>query len=332
MKLPPRAGNTGGVVFKPVLEVLDMTSLTRLSVFCVLLLGQDAFAVANVYFRNPTDEYDFRLSYALDLDYHGWLYYIEFDHEHTLAEDPVYFPEHFPHGMRIDVAFWDALDYAQLYVPGNAELVTDVIYFPFGNPGQGGDRVNALVASRDSTIEPLSYGGFHPGGGGLLYWKNVPTDSPPETNIAWALYRELGNIDTLNRLIREGGYDSFMDLDSSGTIDVADRLLWISDKMHTTVGDVTLDGLFNSSDLVSLFSLGNYEVQYPEHVCLPQHIGWVHGDFNGDCSFNSGDLIEALATGAYEQPAAAVPEPSCLVLAIAGLLLFRVKRGFTRRD
>jgi hypothetical protein len=51
---------------------------------------------------------------------------------------------------------------------------------------------------------------------------------------------------------------------------------------------------------------------------------WSTGDFNGDGITNSSDLVVALADGGYEQGpagAAAVPEPSALVLACFGALI-----------
>lgn len=79
------------------------------------------------------------------------------------------------------------------------------------------------------------------------------------------------------------------------------------------VGDATLDGLFDSSDLIAVFSAGQYE----DGVRLNSR--WADGDWNADGEFDSGDLVAALQTGRYEQPAAAsqVPEPTT----ISGLIL-----------
>lgn len=82
------------------------------------------------------------------------------------------------------------------------------------------------------------------------------------------------------------------------------------------VGDTTLDGLFDSSDLIAVFSAGQYEDG------LQLNSRWADGDWNADGEFDSGDLVVALQTGRYEQPAAAspVPEPT----KVSGLILVAI--------
>lgn len=58
------------------------------------------------------------------------------------------------------------------------------------------------------------------------------------------------------------------------------------------LGDVTGDGYFNSSDLVKLFSKGNYANGSPSLL----------GDVNYDGVFDSGDLREMFASGGYNSP------------------------------
>lgn len=72
------------------------------------------------------------------------------------------------------------------------------------------------------------------------------------------------------------------------------------------VGDSTLDGVFDSSDLIAVFVAGQYEDD------LHGYATWSTGDWNADGDFDTSDMIAAMVTGAYEQavPAAAVPEPS----------------------
>lgn len=86
------------------------------------------------------------------------------------------------------------------------------------------------------------------------------------------------------------------------------------------VGDTTLDGIFDSSDLIAVFTAGQYEDG------LPLNSRWADGDWNADGEFDSGDLVAALQTGKYEQPNAAhqVPEPAKISgLILAALLAFR---------
>ena len=82
-------------------------------------------------------------------------------------------------------------------------------------------------------------------------------------------------------------------------------------------GDANLDGLFNSSDLVAVFSVGEYEDM------IANNSDWADGDWNADHEFDSGDLIAAFQTGAFERdpPMAGfvVPEPAGLSLFLLGL-------------
>lgn len=64
--------------------------------------------------------------------------------------------------------------------------------------------------------------------------------------------------------------------------------------MQTWFGDANLDGEFNSTDLVQLFSIGHYDQDSRGEY------GWTQGDWNGDRKFDSADLILAFQDGGYE--------------------------------
>jgi len=100
------------------------------------------------------------------------------------------------------------------------------------------------------------------------------------------------------------------------------------DRMNLYVGDTNLDGEFNSSDLVNLFTAAEYEDN------VPMNSTWATGDFNGDGEFDSGDLVAAFADGGYEKgkrPVAnAVPEPSGYVLFVFGLVPISLARHYKR--
>jgi hypothetical protein len=93
-------------------------------------------------------------------------------------------------------------------------------------------------------------------------------------------------------------------------------------RIDLKIGDVTGDQIFDSSDLVAIFTAGKYENDVAAN--------WYEGDWNFDNRFDTSDLIEAFKTGAYEKPAAAVasvPEPTSGVLLSLGLLgLLRSKK------
>jgi hypothetical protein len=87
------------------------------------------------------------------------------------------------------------------------------------------------------------------------------------------------------------------------------------------VGDVNLDRLFDSGDLIQVFVIGHYERGIAS--------SWPDGDWSGDDLFDSSDMVLAFQTGAYEQGSAAtaaVPEPSALVLLLLGLCLMAPRR------
>ena len=99
-----------------------------------------------------------------------------------------------------------------------------------------------------------------------------------------------------------------------------DRLFLVDDLKNTFLGDSNLDGEFNSGDLVEVFTVGKYETREP--------IGWAGGDWDGNGVFDSSDFVLVFADGCYEcgPRAAAVPEPSGLMLLAFGLLIFRSYR------
>ena len=135
------------------------------------------------------------------------------------------------------------------------------------------------------------------------------------------------DIDELSRAVVGGSNDLKYDLNGDGQVSSSDRSVWITDIKNTYIGDANLDGEFNSSDFVQVFSAGQYETGVRSN--------WAFGDWNGDGIFDSGDFVAAFTGGGYELgPRAAVntvPEPSIWVLllfGIAPLLGRRRARGY----
>lgn len=118
------------------------------------------------------------------------------------------------------------------------------------------------------------------------------------------------------------GFDVNFDL----VVDNRDVRTWIECSKGTCVGDVNLDGVFNSADLILLFQTSEYESGKPAT--------WVTGDWNGDCKFDSSDLLLAFQEGCYDAEsshvlASVVPEPNGLVptlMSCLGWALCRRKR------
>jgi hypothetical protein len=108
-------------------------------------------------------------------------------------------------------------------------------------------------------------------------------------------------------------------LTGDSLVNEADVTHWISELFGSYQGDINLDKVFSSADLVDMLAAGTYEVDTASK--------WSTGDFNGDGRTNSADLVTALAGGGYEagprQAIAAVPEPAGATLLLLGLLLLR---------
>ncbi len=108
------------------------------------------------------------------------------------------------------------------------------------------------------------------------------------------------------------------DLNFDGTVDEKDHRYWVTAVRNTLVGDANLDGSFDSSDLVQVFTVAKYDRPAKGDA------GWGEGDWNGDRQFNSTDLVRAFSESRYEQGVIAVPETnSCPLLLIAPLIGLR---------
>lgn len=129
---------------------------------------------------------------------------------------------------------------------------------------------------------------------------------------------DVTDLDELSGASKNGSKDWKYDINIDGQVTNDDVLAWIKWSKGTCIGDVNLDGVFNSSDLVQLFQVGIYE--------KGDVATWTTGDWNGDCEFNSSDLLLAFQEGCYDSgdapaiPAEGVPEPTGMVLFVLGII------------
>ncbi|MCA9216949.1 MAG: PEP-CTERM sorting domain-containing protein [Planctomycetales bacterium] len=135
-----------------------------------------------------------------------------------------------------------------------------------------------------------------------------------------------GDIDLLSKEVASANPNLSFDLNSDGAVNATDRSVWVKELKMTWVGDANLDGEFNSTDFVAVFSAAKYEDG------IAGNATWAEGDWNGDMDFDSGDFVAAFTDGGYEKgalppQAAAVPEPTTFVsLAGACLMLWFARR------
>ncbi len=135
----------------------------------------------------------------------------------------------------------------------------------------------------------------------------------------------IGDVDLLSAEVQAGTNTAKFDLNGDGSVNSADLKQFIEgpDKLNTYIGDANLDGEFNSSDFVVVFSASEYEDP------IANNSTWATGDWNGDGEFNSSDFVTAFSSAGYEQgprPPVAVPEPSTVLLSSLGLLAFVMVR------
>ncbi|MEZ6121374.1 MAG: hypothetical protein R3C28_33130 [Pirellulaceae bacterium] len=127
---------------------------------------------------------------------------------------------------------------------------------------------------------------------------------------------DVADINLLSAQVRSESPDPSFDLNSDGNVDQDDRNVWVEDLANTYFGDANLDGEFNSSDFVVVFTAQRFEVQ--------QQANWQEGDWDGDEQFTSSDFVKAFIGGGYElgpRPnVQAVPEPATGPMCLAYLL------------
>ncbi|MCA9197373.1 MAG: hypothetical protein KDA87_07530 [Planctomycetales bacterium] len=128
---------------------------------------------------------------------------------------------------------------------------------------------------------------------------------------------DIGDVLLLIQEITKGTNSTALDLTSDSAVNVNDLNRWVKDLRKTWIGDSNLDGEFNSSDFVQVFTAGKFEAT--------DNATWAEGDWNGDGFFNSSDFVAAFTDGGFELGPVggvqAVPEPTWVTwLALPGLL------------
>jgi hypothetical protein len=134
----------------------------------------------------------------------------------------------------------------------------------------------------------------------------------------------VADIDLLTTAVKDNSTDRKFDVNGDGAVSSIDRTDWVQNLKRTYFGDSNLDGEFNSTDFVVVFTAGQYEDG------IPRNSTWTTGDWDGTCDFDSSDFVTAFTAAGYEKgPRAAVnavPEPGCLALCALGLFAMAARR------
>ncbi|MCA9196022.1 MAG: VCBS repeat-containing protein [Planctomycetales bacterium] len=112
------------------------------------------------------------------------------------------------------------------------------------------------------------------------------------------------DIDALCRQVAQGSDNLFYDVNGDNSVSQSDVMFWLTQIVGTVVGDSNVDGVFNSGDLIQVFSAGEYEDN------IVGNSDWSDGDWNCDGDFDTADMVAAFAFGGYSAaalPAAAIP-------------------------
>ena len=124
--------------------------------------------------------------------------------------------------------------------------------------------------------------------------------------------------------VKTGTNSGNFDLNNDNLVNTADIDALLADGFNSYIGDSNLDGEFNSSDMVVVFTAGEYE------DTVAMNSSWVEGDWDGDGDFTSGDLVFAFTIGGYEQgpraAVASVPEPASVMGLLTGMVALLIAR------
>ena len=149
---------------------------------------------------------------------------------------------------------------------------------------------------------------------------------------------DTGDVDLLSQRLGTAGsgfrgLDGRFDIASpSESIDEKDLEHWIFDIKETFLGDVNLDGIFGTTDLVMVAQEGKYDTNPSDNVAM--FATYTQGDWTGDNKFDSSDFTHILShprvpTTYSPLPAIKAPEPDSRIILIGALLVLST-RGLGR--
>ena len=114
---------------------------------------------------------------------------------------------------------------------------------------------------------------------------------PPNGDINGDGQTDIRDVDLMCQQLHAS--EATADLNGDQVIDQNDLDYLVEQLLGTVVGDVTGDGVFDSTDLVEIFQASEYEDDIPGNSL------WTEGDWNCDGDFTSADLVYVFQKGSY---------------------------------
>jgi secreted trypsin-like serine protease len=200
-----------------------------------------------------------------------------------------------------------------------------VYYVEVSSYGQQGTGEYRLLAKAVGMIEPDDHGNDADSASAIELPAQIQAQIASGGDVDWFAFSAISGLiyrmrtsagtlnDTIMRLIDSDGVTELARNDDYGTT-LTSYLQWRAldtETLYVEVsgysqaqgtyevsvsvpyGDVNLDGVFDSRDLVQVFQRGEYEDG------LAQNSRWEGGDWNGDKEFGTADLVAAFQAGAY---------------------------------
>lgn len=202
-----------------------------------------------------------------------------------------------PEGQSVTVAMWEEISPASEFYDDTGSTSFGALNVDYDDATAVFTTIQDVAALRARVLPMLGDGDFD--NDGLL---------------------TAADIDALTTAVRTGSSDIQFDVNLDGVVSSSDRVAWVEQLKNTYFGDANLDGEFNSADLVTVLTAGEYE------DAIVGNSTWASGDWDGDGDFTTSDFVTALSGGGYENgpraAVAAVPEPASGLLLLMALLPF----------
>ncbi|MEZ6117875.1 MAG: lamin tail domain-containing protein [Pirellulaceae bacterium] len=232
-------------------------------------------------------------------------------------------------GQSVDIADWylsdtadDYLKFAMATLPAGVTTVLDASAYwvidqrtlGFGLRSQSADDLYLVEADASGRpirfadfveIPPMdlndSFGRWPDGTGEFVVQKSGSFGSPnigPAAEFSGDFNGDqtvdATDIQLLSAAIQNHSPDLAFDLNQDQTTDFMDLVMLVQQIIGSPMGDVNLDGRFNSSDLVLVFQASEFEDN------IVGNSTWSTGDWNADGEFTTQDLVVVFQFGGYQ--------------------------------